>query len=164
MMRSLLKTLKLTVAHPNGPVLKTPNPTTYGLEKKTLKVGTAKPKSRNARRVPYRVCTFLVGKWGLGDRTLTALEDLSTTGCCVISDSPLQIGSEWGLSFVASWSERDITIEAATVRWADGNRYGLEFLAIDPTERERLRLYLKSLVDSPASTPEKQIEAFNASA
>jgi len=163
-MSSLLKTLRLTVAHPQAPVLKTSNPKTYGLEKKTLKGCAAKPKSRTARRVPYRVCTFLVGKWGLGESTLAALEDLSTTGCCVNSESPLQVGSEWALSFVASWSERDIIVKAAKVRWADGNCYGLEFLAIDQEERERLRLFLKSLVASPASPPEHHKQAFDASA
>ncbi len=163
MMSSLLKTLRLTDTHPKASQHKPSNPKTYGLEKKTLKASVAKPKSRNARRIPYCVCTSLVGKWGLGERTLTALENLSTTGCCVVSEKPLPIGSEWDLSFVASWSERDLTIEAAKVRWADGNRYGLEFLAIDPVERERLREYLKSLVASPASSPEQHKNAFDAS-
>lgn len=78
------------------------------------------------------------------NRGLAYVQDLSTTGCQIISQSPLQIGMELQLSIVAASNERDILIEMAKVRWTNGDCYGLEFLGIDPLERERLRLFLKT--------------------
>jgi len=113
------------------------------------KANVVKTKSRNARRATCHARGFLIGTWGSGEKELAFLQDLSAAGCCVISESPLQVGSEWTLSLVASWSEPDVTVEVAKVQWAAGNRYGLEFLAIDPVERERLRLFLKVLMTPP---------------
>lgn len=113
------------------------------------KANVVKIKSRNSPRDTYHARGFLIGKWGSGERELTFLQNLSAAGCCVFSESTLQVGSEWTLSLVASWSEPDVTVEVAKVRWAAGNRYGLEFLAIDPVERERLRLFLKVLMTPP---------------
>lgn len=101
--------------------------------------------SRRAQRVTHLGRVFVVRDSSLGMRQVAYLQDSSTTGCCVISESPLRVGMELELSLVASWAERDIVVEIAKVRWVDGNRYGLEFLAIDPLERERLRLFLKTM-------------------
>jgi len=84
-------------------------------------------------------------------RGVAYLQDISTTGCRVISESPLKSGMELELSLVGSSDERDIAVEMAKVRWVDGSRFGLEFVAIDPLERERLRLFLKTVVMSPVS-------------
>lgn len=138
--------------HHKVPERQASNPTTYGLGM-SKKANALEQKSRNAQRVTYHARAFLVGKWGLGERELTFLQDLSTAGCCVISESPLQVGSEWALSLVASWSDPDVTVEVAKVRWANGSCYGLEFLAIDPVERERLRLFLKTLEAPPVPNP-----------
>ena len=148
MLDSLLKSKGLTVMHHKVPERQTSDLRTYGLGI-SVKANVLEQKTRNAQRVTYQARAFLVGKWGLGERELTCLDDLSTTGCCVISESPLHVGSEWTLSLVASWSEPDVTVEVAKVQWAAGNRYGLEFLAIDPVERERLRLFLKVLMTPP---------------
>lgn len=151
-MGSFLKSRRLAVIHDKSPLREDSNPKTYGLGM-SVKAKVVEPKSRNAQRVIHHARAFLFGKWGLGEREITFLQDLSTTGCRVISECPLQVGSEWALSLVASWSECDVTVEMAKVRWADGNHYGLEFLAIDPVERERLRLFLKALEASPVSNP-----------
>jgi hypothetical protein len=98
---------------------------------------------RNARRV-----TYLGRVWFLGDcgfRGLADLRNLSTTGCQVMSEISLQLGMELQLSIEGASDQRDILIEMAKVRWTTGDSYGLEFLAIDPLERERLRLFLKTM-------------------
>lgn len=102
-------------------------------------------KSRNARRVTHLGRVLFMADCGFGIRGVGFLEDLSTTGCRLISEIPLNIGMELGLSLVGASHERDIEIEMAKVRWIEGNRVGLEFLGIDPLERERLRLFLKTV-------------------
>ncbi len=105
--------------------------------------------SRRARRVIHLGRVFFLGDCGF--RGVAYVQDLSTTGCRVISESPLQVGMELELSLFAASDERDIIIEMAKVRWANGDRFGLEFGAIYPLERERLRLFLKTVVTLPVS-------------
>jgi hypothetical protein len=96
---------------------------------------------RRARRVSHLGLVRFMADCGL--RGSADLQDLSTTGCRLISKNPLQIGMEFELSLRASSDEPDIAIELAKVRWTDGDCVGLEFLAIYPPERERLRQFLK---------------------
>ena len=86
-----------------------------------------------------------------GCRGVAYLQDLSTTGCRVVSKSPLQVGMELELSLCVASKEHNIEIELAKVRWANGQGFGLEFMAIYPPERERLRLFLKTVVVDPAA-------------
>lgn len=100
---------------------------------------------RKAQRVAHLGRVFAVSDSRFGTRRVAYLQDISTTGCRVISESLLKVGIEFELSLVASWAERDIVVEMAKVQWVDGTCYGLEFLAMDPLERERLRQFLKTL-------------------
>jgi hypothetical protein len=100
---------------------------------------------RKARRTTHLGRVFFVTDFGFGIKGVAFLQDISTTGCRLVTESPLEIGMELGLSLVASSHERDIEIELAKVRRRDGNHFGLEFLAIDPAERERLRQFLKTV-------------------
>jgi hypothetical protein len=118
------------------------------IEQRVLEVSmnstVTEAESRRARRVTQLgrvlfVCDFRF-------RGVADLQDLSTTGCRVVSESPLQVGMELELSLCVASNERDIEIEQAKVRWANGQCFGLEFVAICPLERERLRLYLKTVV------------------
>jgi len=113
----------------------------------SMKNNILEAEMRRARRVSHLGRVFFLGDCGL--RGTAYLQDLSTTGCQVISESPLQIGMELELSLFVASDERDIVIELARVRWVNGNRFGLEFAAIDPQERERLRLFLKTVVMPP---------------
>lgn len=100
---------------------------------------------RKAKRATHLGRVFFVADLGFGIKGVAFLQDISTTGCRIVTESPLQIGMELGLSLVASSHERDIEIELTKVRRMDGNHFGLEFLAIDPLERERLRQFLKTV-------------------
>lgn len=104
-----------------------------------------KAESRRAQRFSQEGRVFFVRDDGCGTRELAYLEDLSMTGCRVIASAPLRVGTEVGLSLVASWNERDIEVELAKVRRGAGTRLGLDFLGIDPLERERLRQFLKTV-------------------
>lgn len=112
-----------------------------GLKNKTLA-----ERSRNARRVTHFGRVFFEGHCGFGMRGVAFLEDISTTGCRMISKSLLKMGMELELLVVGPSHERDIEIECAKVRWIDGDRTGLEFLGIDPLERERLRRFVKTVM------------------
>jgi hypothetical protein len=110
-----------------------------------LKDNVLEAELRRARRAIHLGRVFFVTDCGFGLKGVAFLEDISTTGCRIISETSLQIGMELGLSLVASSDDRDVEIEMAKVRWVVGGRFGLEFLAIDPLERERLRLFLKTV-------------------
>lgn len=110
-----------------------------------MKHNVSEAECRHARRAPHLGRVFFAADLGFGMKGVAFLQDISTTGCRIVTESPLEIGMELGLSLVASSHERDIEIEMAKVRRTDGNRFGLEFLAIDPLERERLRQFLKTL-------------------
>ena len=116
-----------------------------------MKNNILEAESRRARRVTHLGRVFFRSDCGFGMRGVAYLQDISTTGCRVISESPLKSGMELELSLVGSSDEQDIAVEMAKVRWVDGSSFGLEFVAIDPLERERLRLFLKTVVMSPAS-------------
>ena len=107
-----------------------------------MKNNVLKTDARLARRMAHFGRVSFVGDWPL--RGVGHLQNLSTTGCQVISDIPLQVGMEVHLSLVGAINEREILIEMAKVRWTRGNCYGMEFLAIDPLERDRLRLFLRT--------------------
>jgi c-di-GMP-binding flagellar brake protein YcgR len=97
---------------------------------------------RNARRVTHLGRVLFLGDCGF--RGSAELRNLSTTGCQMMSEGSLQIGMELQLSIEGASDQSNILIEMAKVRWTIGNCYGLEFLAIDPLERERLRIFLKT--------------------
>lgn len=107
-----------------------------------MKNNALKTDGRSARRVTHLGRVSFVGEWPF--RGVGHLQDLSTTGCQAISEIPLQVGMELQLSLVGAINEREIVIEMAKVRWTKGNCYGMEFLGIDPLERERLRLFLRT--------------------
>jgi len=65
---------------------------------------------------------------------------------------------EFELALFLVSDERDIIIEQANVRWANGDRFGLEILGIDPLERERLRLFLKTVVMPSGSDVSGRVE------
>lgn len=100
---------------------------------------------RRARRATHLGRVFFVADMGFGKRGLGFLEDISMTGCRMVTESPLEIGMELGLLLVASSHESDVEIELAKVRRVNGTCSGLEFLAVDPIERERLRQFLKTM-------------------
>jgi PilZ domain len=67
------------------------------------------------------------------------LLDLSTSGCRMASDEPLQVGMVLKLSLFLPDHTWTMMIDQALVRWVDGDRAGLEFTSIRTAQRERLR-------------------------
>jgi hypothetical protein len=68
-----------------------------------------------------------------------SLLDISTHGCRASSSVDLRVGMALKLSLFLADYQWPLRIDQATVRWADGQRFGLEFTDIRPAQRERLR-------------------------
>jgi len=67
--------------------------------------------------------------------------DLSTNGCRIESDTPVQAGTFLSLRLDLADHNRyrsPLSIPVARVRWANGDSFGLEFIRMK--ERDRLRL------------------------
>lgn len=70
---------------------------------------------------------------------------LSTGGCTVGSDDPVQPGTFLVLHIQLPSQYSPLKVDLAEVRWAKGREFGLEFIRLRKEEKERLRKLLGSL-------------------
>lgn len=98
---------------------------------------------RHGRRIRLTSRLFFFGDEDLeGEATVL---DVSTTGCRAPSRIDVKVGTVLKLSLFLSDYKWPLRVEQSVVRWVDGERFGLEFIAIQPAQRERLRaLIMKS--------------------
>lgn len=75
--------------------------------------------------------------------------DLSPKGCGVLSDTAVEPGDHVSLSLSIPHQKSSITIDLATVRWARGGIFGLEFISLWPAAEERLRQTIASIAEAP---------------
>lgn len=73
------------------------------------------------------------------------LIDLSIRGCRVDSETKVQPGTNLELRIHVPDHEPPIKVELASVRWARGREFGLEFNSMDTDQRERLRQVVRDL-------------------
>jgi len=72
------------------------------------------------------------------------LSDLSKTGCRVESDKPPPEGTELKLEIFLSDYAWPMKIDRAVVRWTKGRAFGLELVALQSAQRDRLtRIIMK---------------------
>lgn len=76
--------------------------------------------------------------------------DLSTSGCRVHSFIPLRDGMPLQLQLRLPGDVVPLRIGRAAVRWTHQAFFGVEFLAVDPGEEQRLRRVMATLLPSPA--------------
>jgi len=92
---------------------------------------------RQGRRIRLACRMFFFGEDDFeGEATLL---DVSTNGCCANSRIEMKVGTILKLSIFLSDFKWPLRVEESVVRWVDGERFGLEFIAIQPAQRERLR-------------------------
>jgi c-di-GMP-binding flagellar brake protein YcgR len=72
--------------------------------------------------------------------------DISISGCSLHAEIQLEEGKILKMVLQISPDLMPVEVEAAIVRTAHGNRVGIEFLRFEPTERERLQVFLRGLV------------------
>ncbi len=73
--------------------------------------------------------------------------ECSTTGCRLISDRPAETGQSLRLSVFLPDVPWPLRVDQAVVRWVNGPEFGVEFVGIRSSGRERLRLVLMKLND-----------------
>jgi hypothetical protein len=71
---------------------------------------------------------------------------LSIRGCSIETETRMQHGAEVSLALLIPGLPQPIHVEAAVIRAALGNRFGLEFRNIDSIEAERLRRHIETLI------------------
>lgn len=80
-----------------------------------------------------------------GDRVGNGtVANLSVKGCQVHSDASIQKGDHVSLRLHIAHRDVPVSIEMATVRWAEGSRFGLEFISLWPADE----IVLRELIDT----------------
>ena len=102
-----------------------------------LKETTGSIAERRGRRIALSCRLFFFGDDDFeGEGTVL---DISTTGCRASSSVAVPIGRHLKLSLFLSDHKWALRVDAAVVRWINGQEFGVEFTGIRPAQRERLR-------------------------
>lgn len=73
--------------------------------------------------------------------------DISAGGCKIESDMTVQLGGKFECRLHVPGLDWPLRIDEATVRWVEGNTFGIGFTRISPEELHKLRTVLKKLED-----------------
>lgn len=76
----------------------------------------------------------------MGEGVLT---NLSYNGCSVLSNRTPVVGTTVRVSILLPDQHKAVSIEAGTVKWVDGQLYGVEFLSLPLDTRLRLNRALR---------------------
>jgi len=97
----------------------------------------------NHRRLPRHpvVVPIQVARNGRVARGLT--HDMSLQGCRINTDLQVRLGQRLALQLYPT-GEKPISMEAATVRWATADEFGVQFMSLESTEKARLKVLLGS--------------------
>ena len=113
----------------------------------------SKPKGRRFvlrpyRRVPtQRVLYYLSGRC-VGKGVVT---NLSQSGMRVRGEHGVEPGLDLALRLTLSDDGPTIDIDRATVRWVDGNDFGLDFVHLSPSAKKHISAALNQKIRAPQS-------------
>lgn len=82
-----------------------------------------------------------------GDGTII---NISYRGCQLSSEAAVTVGHDYNLIIQVPGFARPLTIECATVRWADEQTFGLKFELIEREQEEQLREFFHQLRSTTA--------------
>ena len=71
--------------------------------------------------------------------------NLGLGGCKIVTDRPLVVGGMVALSCDIAQQPFAFTVRMAAVRWTLKYEFGIEFLGMEESQRERLARYLQTL-------------------
>ena len=114
--------------------------------------------SRTYHRFPLHYPVVFGGAPFVGEGILT---NLSLKGCSVLCDREVLCGSDVRVSVLLPDQTTALSIELGTIKWVQGEQFGVEFLRVPLEARQRLnnmlRVELISLLKARAArndTPE----------
>ncbi|OQW62679.1 MAG: hypothetical protein A4S17_01440 [Proteobacteria bacterium HN_bin10] len=99
-------------------------------------------KVRKAKRVNLRCTLGFASDEIEGDAVVT---NVSTAGCRGESDVMVAEALEFHVLLHLPNQPTPVRVDRASVRWVDGNAFGLSFILFIPSERARLRTYLEGV-------------------
>ena len=103
---------------------------------------------RRERRVQVEYPISFEGIQGLGKGKLF---NLSAGGCAIESGVNVQVGTTVTLRVYVPTHKEPIQVSRAGVTWAAGQDFGVEFMDLDPPERERLQRLIADLQQGTTS-------------
>lgn len=71
--------------------------------------------------------------------------DLSDGGCKIETDQPVVVGATFEYRIYAPGLSWPLRIDEAQVRWVKGKTFGVQFIAIQPDEKVKLKQLLSGL-------------------
>lgn len=96
--------------------------------------------SRIYHRFPLFYPVIFGGAPFIGEGNLT---NLSLMGCSVMCDREVLCGSDVRVSVLLPDQRPALSIDLGTIKWVQGNQFGVEFLRLPLEERQRLNSALR---------------------
>ena len=96
--------------------------------------------SRTYHRFPLHYPVVFVGAPFVGEGILT---NLSLKGCSVLCDREVLRGSDVRVSVLLPDQRTALSIELGTIKWVQGEQFGVEFLRVPLEARQRLNSMLR---------------------
>ena len=96
--------------------------------------------SRTYHRFPLRYPVIYGGAPFVGEGILN---NLSLMGCSILSDREVLCGSQVRVSVLLPNQKPTLSIELGTIKWVQGNEFGVEFLRLHLAARKRLNNALR---------------------
>jgi hypothetical protein len=94
---------------------------------------------RKTPRYQMQVRIFFVSGTEEGEGVV---QNLCKDGCCVLCEGAARNGAEIHAWIYFPDYEWPLKVDRAVVRWTKENQFGLQFLELQPAQRERLRTVL----------------------
>ncbi len=95
---------------------------------------------RTYHRFPLHYPVIFGGAPFVGEGVLT---NLSLKGCSILCDREVLCGSEVRVSILLPNQAQALSIELGTVKWVQGDQFGVEFLRMPLVARQRLNRTLR---------------------
>lgn len=98
-------------------------------------------------RLPVECTVEFSGEESYGEGTLV---DLSTGGCTISSNQPIQVGRLLRLRLHLPDNGEPAVIQQAKVKWVRASQFGVEILSISKDNQQRLNEYIVNSVNKPS--------------
>ena len=102
---------------------------------------------RKRPRFPVQFTLNFLGHLTAG---VGSTNNLSTEGCMAESESIVHQGSPLELRLHLPDDDSPVEVNLAVVQWSKGQKFGLEFVRLQPEEEARLRCFVSALETGPS--------------